>query len=112
MKGIFLISIVTCAVGFGETFNASSGFSVGPSGVQITAPRTGKIPELSYEKGSLSLDFSIFGRGGSSGAVNGPVRILPPITSGGGALTDSDEFFRGIGKRAPDPDANSWRRRR
>lgn len=84
-----------------EVWSANSGLSIGPSGVQVTAPNTGQLPELSYDKGVFSLNFSVLGNGGQS-APSGPVRVLPrTYAPPSNALTDSNEFFRNVGKVPP-----------
>jgi hypothetical protein len=83
-----------------ESFRASSGFSIGPDGMQVS-PAAGPPLGVQYDgKGTFSTSFSLTGnRGGNRQPAAPPVvRVISPAASPPSALTDSDTFFRGVGK--------------
>ncbi len=112
MKIGFLL-IVFCLVSQAETWSTKSGASVGPSGISISTPATGQLPELTYKDGSFNLNFSLLGKGNAeSPPPSGPIRILSPAASTPSNLSDSNDFFRGVGKKEPTAPVSSRPRTR
>ena len=93
-----LILAVFSSVASADTWSSNSGVSIGPSGVSVTNPSTGTLPEVTVKDGSIQMNFSITGNGRSNAATGGPVRIISPAASTPSVLTDSDTFFKGIGR--------------
>jgi len=83
-----------------EVWSSGTGLSLGSSGVQVVNPKTGNLPELTYDNGAFTLGFSVLGS--NQPASSGAVRVLPPYQApSSNVLTNSDEFFSGVGKQEP-----------
>lgn len=98
--GMIRLSVILLLVAVSapaETWSSSSGLSIGASGVSVTTPATGQLPEVTYKDGSIQMSFSLTGTG-RSGAASGPVRVVSPAAQTPSVLTDSETFFKGIGK--------------
>lgn len=81
--------------------SGATGFSLGPDGVSLSAPGFEQGLKIRNDgNGVLSTSFSITGTAArAAGEPSGPVRILPPIQAPAtNVLTDSDTFFRNIGR--------------
>ena len=47
-----LLLLLISSVASADTWSTSSGLSIGPSGVSVTTPTTGTLPEVTYKDGS------------------------------------------------------------
>src|SRR5688500_11604088 len=94
-----LLLIMSATLASGEPVSRSSGVSIAPSGVNVSVPGTGQLPELTYQGGIVGFNFSITGNGAGEAAAPGPgaVRVLPVAPSTPSQLTDSQTFFQGVG---------------
>lgn len=94
----FLFLMLFTTVASADTWSTSSGLSLSPSGISVTAPPVGTTPDVTYKDGTIQMNFSITGNGQRGNAASGPVRIISPAASTPSVLTDSDTFFKGIGR--------------
>lgn len=95
-----------------EGIQRETSLSIGPEGISINPAQGPGFSVGSKEKGVYEMNFSISGalnrqKGQSSSP---PVRILSPAASSP-ALTDSDTFFKGVGKIPADANPPSSVRR-
>lgn len=100
---LVLAALLAASLAFGETGNAEqweSSLSIGPEGLSIGGVSTPNLG-VRVDKGTVSADFSLTGnrpaRSGNFRSDNS-LPIRPSTSTRSSVLTDSDTFFKNVGK--------------
>jgi hypothetical protein len=102
MRRLLCLGLLVSQLVMAESFNASSSFSLGPNGVSVKNPPMSAPAGISYDgKGVFSTSFSLTGNGRQADFGGGaPVRVVPGAVAPSvpSSFTDSDTFFKSVGK--------------